>query len=122
MLDELNTRQIVALSKDGMSSGEIASSLGIEEAAVKLVMNRNEVGSAVDRDIDDDQLAALRRHAVGLALGAEDEGVQARMTMFLIERDKPKERSVSSPIVQINQALISANETFKKMVETYQTT
>ncbi len=44
----------------------------------------------LDGDIDDEQLNTLRKHAFKLALQNEDLGVSAKMTRFLIERDKPK--------------------------------
>lgn len=118
MIGENTTRQIAALAEQGCTSAAIAESLGVEEAYVKLVMQRNEVGN--DRDIDDTQLASLRKHAFNLAVAAENEGIQARMTMFLIERDKPKEKKDVSPIMLINQAIVAARTDFDKLKESFQ--
>lgn len=119
MIDELQSRQILSLAAQGAPAAEIATSLNIEEALVKLVLARH--NPSAERDIDDDQLAALRRHAYNLAIGSTDEAVQARLTMFLIERDKPKSDQRGSSITAINNALILANDSFKKLVEDYQT-
>ncbi len=117
MVGELTSRQILALAKDGLDSGAIAKSLDIEEALVRLVLARHVPGA--DRDIDDEQLASLRRKAYTLAMSAEDETVSARMVMFLIERDKPSKAGQGSSIMAINNAIVMANENFNKMIDEY---
>ena len=118
MLGELQTRQIVSLLADGMAPDQIASSLELDVALVKLVAARHNQGE--DRDITDQDLAALRAHAVSLALGAENEAVQAKMTMFLIERDKPKKQNtVINPVVLVNQAIRQANGIFNELSQAY---
>ena len=121
MLSDLTARQIISLADQGASSEEIAKSLELEPALVKLVMSRHEVGSASDRDIDDEQLSVLRKHAFNLAPAAGDEGIQARMTMFLLERDRPSGPKQVSSITAINQALILANGAFEKLSKDFQT-
>lgn len=112
MLGELEQRQIAALIREGVPDDEIARQMDIEPALVKLVASKN----GADRDIDDDQLAILRKHAFNLALGASDDSTQARMTMFLLERDRPsKKSSEASPIALINNAIIAANDAFEKL-------
>jgi len=120
MIGDLTQRQVLALAEQGASSTEIAETLEIEEAAVKLVLNANSAGSAQDRDINDEQLAILRQKAFQLAVGAEDESVSARMTMFLIERDKPrlKEQTIS-PFMQINNAIINGSARFDELARQY---
>jgi hypothetical protein len=116
MIDELTTRQIAALLRDGCTVDEIASQLGVEEALVKLVGAR--VGTIEDRDIDDNELRVLRKHAYNLAVGASDDATQARMTMFLLERDRPSKKVMeSSPIAVINNAIIAANGAFEKLCQ-----
>ncbi len=62
----------------------------------------------------------LRRHAVELAFQANDEGVQMKMTQWLIERDKPRKTEVTiSPILAINQAIITARGTFADLAREY---
>lgn len=50
---------------------------------------------------------------------SEDIGVSARMTQYLIDRDKPVKQIGQSPIVMINNAILQANEQFKKLQEEY---
>ena len=122
MVSDLESRQIVALARDGMSSGDIAKELSKDEALVKLVLNTNEAGSAQDRDINDDELASLRRNAYNLAIGAEDESVQARLTMFLLERDRPPKvanQSQGNAIGNINNAVILAQRGFNDLLKEY---
>lgn len=119
MFNEIENRQILALANQGGTAAEIAKALDIEEAGVRLVLAAHEKGSVEDRDINDEQLERLRKHAYNLAVGAEDEVVQARLTMFLLERDKPSDRKSSNNITSINQALILANDSFKKLVDSY---
>lgn len=116
MINELTTRQIAKALRDGASAEEVSEAFGVELAMVKLVAVKNEVGNVVDRDIDDDQLSVLRKHAYQLALGAADDATQARVTMFLLERDKPsKKASEGSPLMRINQAIMASNEAFSKL-------
>ncbi len=118
MIDELQTRQITALLKDGASAEEIAKELSLEVALVKLVAERNNVGTAADRDINDDELAILRRHAFNLAMGAADDATQARLTMFLLERDKPSKKATEGGSISvINNAIIAANGAFERLVK-----
>jgi len=119
MVPELVSRQILALASQGSGVSEIASSLGIEEPFVKLVLERHAEVDAVDRDINDDELKALRHHAFRLATEANDETVQARLTMFLIERDKPSKERGGSSILAINKALVLANDSFQNLVKDY---
>jgi len=116
MVGELETKQIASLLAQGATCEQIAGELGFELAFVKLIAARQ--GSETpDRDITDDDLAILRRHAFQLALGADDDATQARMTMFLLERDKPsKNAPASNPIALINNAIINANGAFEKLV------
>lgn len=120
MIGENESRQIVALSRDGCSAEEISKSLDIELAAVKLVLSANNQGSAVDRDINDAQLSELRQRAYNLAMYSQEDAVSARMTMFLIERDKPRKSQDSHlSITNINQALIQANASFGELLKEY---
>lgn len=108
----------MALVKDGMAVEDIANSINVDPALVKLVVARNSQDG--DRDITDEDLKTLRRHAVDLALSAEDEAVQARMTQWLIERDKPKQKDVSiNPILAINQAIIASTQQFHELTKAY---
>lgn len=109
----------MSLANDGASAAQIAKALEVEEPLVRAVLARNEVGEAIDRDINDAQLAALRQNAFQLAIAGENEAVRARMTMFLIERDKPRERREISPITAINKAIILANDQFKNLLSEY---
>lgn len=118
---DLTARQICSLGEQGCTVEQISKELDVESALVKLILSRNNVSGASDRDITDEDLKLLRRKAVDLALGAEDESVQARMTMFLIERDRPAVRAPTSPLVAINQAIISANENFSRLLKEYET-
>lgn len=123
LVGELSARQVCALRRDGLTVEEIARGLGITEAEVQLVLERNGDNSqAADRDINDGQLAALREKALQLALYSEEDSVSARMTMFLIERDKPRAVKESGNSIQLIQnAIITANENFKKLVAEYST-
>lgn len=116
MVSELLSRQIVALSRDGASAEEIATSAGISIELVKLVLARhNQIG---DADITEEDLANLRAHALGLALNADDLSIQAKMTQWLIERARPtKSEQTVSPIMLVNQALIAMNGEYKAMLE-----
>ena len=122
MLNDLTTRQIVELAGQGVNAEEIATTLSVELPLVKLVLNRNELGSAQDRDIDDAQLSQLRGHAFWLATQSADISVAAKMTRFLLERDKPRtssNASGASPITQVNIAIAAAQENFKKLTAAY---
>jgi hypothetical protein len=118
MIGELQTRQILALVKDGMPIEQIAHSLDIDPALIKLAVARNSQDG--DRDITDEDLARLRAHAVSLALNADNEAVQAKMTMYLIDRDKPKNSNVTiNPILMVNQAIKEAHASFHDLVKEY---
>lgn len=122
MLNDLTTRQIVELAGQGTPAEEIASTLSVDLALVKLVLSRNDLGSAQDRDINDSQLSQLRAHAFWLATQAADIPVAAKMTRFLLERDKPRVTSGASgasPITQVNIAIAAAQENFKKLTAAY---
>ena len=114
MIGDLTSRQILALSNDGLSPAIIARELSIEEAFVRLVLAKHNAGTSEDRDINDEQLKILRSEAYSLATGAEDEGVRAKMTMYLIDRDKPKRVEQISPITLINQAIIQAQAAYQE--------
>lgn len=122
MIGELESRQILSLAGDGASPAEIAKGLGVEESLVRLVLSSHEVGNTADRDINDEQLEALRRHAYNLAIGSSEESIQAKMTMFLLERDKPSGGRNGNSITAINQALILANGAFEKLTKEFQNT
>lgn len=120
MTGEIINRQILALSVDGVNAEGISSDLGVPIEQVKLVLNAHNAGSSVDRDINDEQLANLRRNAYNLALGSEDEAVQARMTMYLMDRDKPKALpSEHSGITAINKAIIIAKSSYDELMKEY---
>lgn len=121
MLNDISQRQILELSAQGAAAEEIAGTLGCELGMVKLVLARNNTGSAEDRDINDEMLARLRDHAFNLALQTEDLGVSAKMTRFLIERDKPRAavQQNTAPLVQINAAILAAQDSFKKLTTSY---
>lgn len=121
MIGELDSRQILSLARQGASAEEISKELSLELELVKLVMNRQNIGSDQDRDINDEQLRALRDRAFSLAM-SNDENISARLTMFLIERDKPKNVSSGNPIMLINNAIIGAREKFEKLKEAYSET
>lgn len=120
MIGQLSVEQILALSRDGAPAEEISNSLGIPLERVKLALASNNQGSIEDRDIDDGQLTALRKHAYDLAMFAEDDSTKARMTMFLLERDKPKqEKALPTNIVLINQAIAAGNHRFSEILKEY---
>jgi hypothetical protein len=120
MIGELSSRQILALSNEGCAADVISKELKIEESLVRLVLSAHKGGSQDDRDINDAQLALLRSRALGLALGAEDETVAAKMTMFLIERDRPRKVEHTGPnIGQINMAISVAREKFLELSDKY---
>lgn len=119
MVDDLTSRQILELAAQGTPREEISSALAVEPALVNLVLSSHGQAAA-ERDIDDEQLAVLRRQAYKLALQNEDLGVSAKMTRFLIERDKPKAvAQTASPLANINQAIILAQGSSKKLMEEY---
>lgn len=121
IVGENSSRQIVALARQGMGAEDIARELELEVGAVKLVLGANNVGSELDRDINDEQLIELRNRAFLLAMQDADIGVSARMTMFLIERDKPRKTNDGSSIsIQtINQAILAANTSFSDLAKDY---
>lgn len=118
-MNELESRQVAQLGEQGFGVKEIAEQLGLDELDVKLCLRAEEVGNEVDRDITDEDLKKLRKNALSLALGANDESVQAQMTRFLIERDRPSKVAVSTGVnpMQINIMIQEAN---KRMAETIQ--
>lgn len=120
MIGELGTEQILSCSREGLSAEEISAELHLPVERVKLVLARHAAGAESDRDINDDDLARLRMHALSLALGAEDEAVQAKMTMYLIDRDKPR-ATVAPPsnILAINQAVVLAQGRFQELMKEY---
>ena len=118
MIGELQTRQIMALVNDGLSAGEIAKATDTDEALVKLVIARCTQDG--DRDISDEDLMKLRKHAIDLAFNANEESVQMKMTQWLIERDKPRKvETPISPIIAINQAIITARGAFTDLCKEY---
>lgn len=119
MLGESSIRQILALAGEGLNSESISRELQIEEALVKLTLSANSSGTAPDRDINDAQLELLRQRAYNLAMGSEDDSVSARMTMFLIERDKPRQEKQSLNINVINQAIIQAKGKMAELTDLY---
>jgi hypothetical protein len=107
----------MTLADQGASVEEISDHTGMNVAEVKLVLSAH--NAAPDRDINDDELAFLRQKAVRLAMQDHDLNVAARMTQFLIERDKPRTQQVTSPIAAINKAIIIANDSFKSLLSDY---
>lgn len=121
MTGEITNRQILAMANEGLNADLIAADLGLAIEQVKLVLSAHRAGTEVDRDINDTQLAALRRNAYNLALGSDDDSVQARMTMFLIERDRPKDHAENqSEITAINNAIIIGRAAYEEMMEQYE--
>ena len=117
---ELSNEQILSCAREGLSADEISAELKIPVERVKLVLVRHSAGGEQDRDINDDDLARLRAHAVHLAMGAEDESVQAKMTMYLIDRDKPRAPAEKpSNILAINQAVVLAQDKFQELIKEY---
>lgn len=118
MIGELQTRQILALIKDGCTPEQVAESMNVDPALIKLIVARNSQDG--DRDITDEDLRTLRRHAFDLATSAEDESIQAKMTQWLIERDKPKSKEVTiNPILAINQAILASRQSFNELLKEY---
>lgn len=123
MIGEIASRQILVLSDEGLSSMQIATELGIQEELVKLTLNAYKKGSEVDRDINDSQLQLLRQKALSLALAADDESVSARMCMYLIDRDKPKDSGSAGPSIgAINMVILGAQEKLKELTAKYTST
>lgn len=119
MVNDLTSKQIVELAAQGTPPAEIASVLSIEPAFVNLVLAAQGNTSA-ERDIDDQQLEVLRRHAFRLATQTDHLPVAAKMTRFLIERDKPRAATpTTSPIANINQAIILAQGKFHESIKSY---
>jgi hypothetical protein len=119
-MNDLEVRQVLALSGQGFGAKDISGQLGLEELDVKLALRTQDSGTEEDRDITDAELKVLRKNAFVLATQAEDESVQAQMTRFLIERDKPTK--VAAPAQGINpmQINIMIQEANKRMAETIQ--
>jgi len=119
---DLVARQILALSAQGFNPPAIAGELVVDEAVVRSVLSVNGAGAKEDRDIDDAQLKRLRAHAFDLATMANDEGVQAKLTMFLLERDKPAKlptQSTGINPVQINIAIQQANDKMAQLLQAH---
>lgn len=120
MLGSVEQRMVLSLAAQGSGAEVIAAELGYAIEDVKLVLNAYKGGSEEDRDITDTQLATLRMRAYTLALQDSDLGVSARMTQFLIERDKPKNKEqTASPMVLINNAIVGVRERFDKLKDAY---
>jgi hypothetical protein len=118
VIGELESRQIAAWLSGGCSPEDIARELGVDIALVKLVGAKNEL--VADRDISDEELGILRKHAFALAVSAESQEVQAKMTTFLLERDRPSKKEAAVNIItQINQGLASANAKYDEMIKLY---
>ena len=109
--------QALTLHRQGASDEEISRELDLSLDIVKGVLARN----GVDRDINDEQLSNLRQRAYNLAMFSEEDSVSARMVEFLIERDKPrqKEHPMQSSITLIQNAIISAQQRSKTVLEEY---
>lgn len=117
MINELQNKEILTLAAQGARPAEIAEALGAEEAMVNLVLSAH--NQASDRDITDEQLSLLRARAFSLAMQGEDLTVSARMTQYLIDRDRPKAGAQGSPITAINNAIILANERVAELAKEY---
>lgn len=123
MIGEMQTRQILALSNEGLGSAEIAKELMIEEGLVKLCLGAHKKGTEEDRDINDAQLRLIRQKLTDLALGAQDEAVMAKVGMYLLDRDKPRKiESGGINIEAINIAIQAAKQNFNELVKAYQET
>ena len=122
-MNELESRQVAALAGQGFGVGDIASQLGLDELDVKLCLRAEGEGRDEDRDITDEDLKKLRKNALSLALGANDESVQAKMTMFLIERDRPSKVAVGTGVnpMQINIMIQEANKRMAETIQAYTT-
>lgn len=119
---DLVARQVLALSSQGFKPDAIAGELEIGEEIVRSVLSVNKAGAVEDRDIDDAQLKRLRAHAFDLATMANDEGVQAKLTMFLLERDRPAKPAITSTginPVQINIAIQQANDRMAELLKAH---
>lgn len=120
LVNELTAQQILALARDGCSAEQISGALEVPLEQVKLALVSNNLGSAADRDINDEQLARLRQRAYDLAMYSQEDAVSARMTMFLIERDKPSKKiEQGNVLVNINNAIMGAQQNFNRMLEEY---
>lgn len=120
MITELANNQIIALSREGLTSSEIAKETNLPEELVKLSLRSNNSGTEADRDISDADLALLRKNALHLALNSDNDAVKAKLTMFLIERDKPRLNNAPVTNIQvINQQIERANNRFAEMEKVY---
>ena len=109
----------MVLNNQGMPCAEIARELGVLEGEVIGVLSRNGDSSV---DITDEQLVQIRRKLYDLAMYSMDEAVASKTAIFLLERARPVVQAQGpSTIIQINQALQMANETFKKLCESQKT-
>ena len=121
MIDVLTQRQIIAGANSGMSAEDISRDLGIGIEAVKVALAVNNTGTAADRDINDDELGAIRKNLASLALNASDEAVQARVGMYLLDRDKPRNTQEKfSGITAINNAIILGQSAYENLMKTYE--
>lgn len=119
MLNENTVSQIISLANQGADAEEISKELVVDKALVKLTLRANKVGTEDDRDINDAQLMLLRKRAFDLCF-VEDAAVSSRMTQFLIERDKPRDKgNTGVNFTAINNALIVAQEEFAKLQASY---
>jgi hypothetical protein len=108
--------QIQTLIRQGLSLEEIAQGLDLPLAAVQFgqIADGESIGCG---DITEAQLKDLRAHAYNLALAADSEDVQARMTMALLERARPSKRleAPASPMQQFNITIQTALTSYEEM-------
>ena len=123
MIGEQTRRVILGALEQGGTVEEIASEMNLLESDVLLVAgSRLKPGQEEDAgfDITADQLATLRGHAFQLALGAEDQAIQAKLTMWLIDRRAPaKTNSGGVNFLQINQQIEEARTKTAALFATY---
>lgn len=118
---ESDASSIAALAAQGASAGEIAVELGIEESLVRLTLRAQGAGTESDRDINDAQLAVIRKRLYNFAAFNDDPGIASKVGMFLLERDRPRGNvSSGNTITAINNAIIVANTEFEKLKTAYQ--
>ena len=121
MIGEMQSRQILALSHEGLGPADISRELLIDEGLVKLCLGAYKEGSEEDRDINDAQLKMIRQKLTDLALGAQDEAVAAKCGMYLLDRDKPRKIDTGGVNIQaINIAIQAARQNFNDLVKVYQ--
>lgn len=122
LVSENTTRAILSLAAEGLEARAISTELGVEPEVVKLTLSAHKAGTESDRDINDDELSLIRKKLVDLALYSGDEAIQARVGMFLVERDKPRKADTPpvSSIQQINIAIQTAAERFADLKKQYE--